>query len=271
MPWIDPVTARTIPHAEAIARMAEARVVLLGEQHDRPEDHRFQELTLAGLAACRSGLEVGFEMFPSQLQPALDTWGQGMMSEAEFLRETGWEKVWGFPPELYLPLFRVCRELLLPMFAMNVERPVVSLVGREGWQALPKEYRSWLTPAEEASAEYRRYLFAVTGGARPERKARSPDDPAFDTFVRAQQVWDRAFACAIATALSRNDSVWAAGIIGRGHLEYRLGVPKQLEALGIGPVIVALPYREVADTIPIADLVFSSVGKTQESAPASEL
>ncbi|WP_424933958.1 ChaN family lipoprotein [Amaricoccus macauensis] len=261
MSWIDPGSGEGLTHPQAVACMANCRAVLLGEQHDRAEDHRFQELSIAGLAAQVEGLQIGFEMFPRHLQPVLDVWVEGQMSEAGFLREVGWEKVWGFPPELYLPLFRICRDLSLPMIAMNVERPVVSIIGREGWEALPEEYRSWMTPAVPATPAYRRYLFEVTGGVRPGRKAQSPEDPAFDNFVRAQQVWDRAFACAIAHALEQDGAGCVAGIIGRGHLEYHLGVYAQLTSLGIEKVAVALPHRESSGEGKIADLVFASGGK----------
>ncbi len=265
MVWTEPARDRRINHSQAIARMAQGSVVLLGEQHDRPQDHRFQELTLAGLAALVPDLRVGFEMFPRSVQPVLDAWAGGRMSEAGLLRETEWETVWGFPAELYLPLFRLCRDLGLGIFAMNVARPVVSLVGREGWQALPEEYRSWLSPAVPASPAYRRYLFEITGGVRPGRKAQGPEDPAFDTFVRAQQVWDRAFACAIAAEAATHAGACVAGIIGRGHLEYRLGVTEQLDALGVGPVTVALPHGDRTGTGPVADLVFMSGEQTHYS------
>lgn len=241
MPWRDPHTGETFSHAAAIARLARSRVVLLGERHDQAADHRFQELTIAGLAARWEDLGVGLEMFPVQLQPVLDAWSGRGMSEPEFLRETRWEEVWGFDPDLYLPLFRLCRDLGLPMIAMNVARPVVSLIGREGWRALPEEYRTWLTPAAAAGADYRQYLFDVTGGARPGREARNAMDPLFDRFVRAQQVWDRAFACALARICRSGPERRTIGIVGRGHVEYGLGMPAQLRDLGIDEIAVALP------------------------------
>jgi hypothetical protein len=145
------------------------------------------------------------------------------------------------------------------MVALNCDRPLVTLVGRDGWQALPETERDWLTPAAEALPDYRRYLFEITGGARPGRAAQSPEDPAFDRFVRAQQVWDRAFACVIAEVLGRAAGGPVVGIIGRGHLEYGFGTPWQLVNLGISDVAIALPEPWDAPIAPseppIADLV----------------
>jgi uncharacterized iron-regulated protein len=159
-----------------------------------------------------------------------------------------------------MPLFALCRDLRLPMRALNIDRPLVSAIGRDGWDALPDELRGAITPARPAPPAYRRYLVAVTGGVRPGRAAQSPEDPAFDRFVRAQQAWDRAFACGLAEALAERPGALAVGIIGRGHLEHRLGVPDQLDDLGIAPVAVALPGAPAGEAIgegPIADLVFN--------------
>jgi len=253
LPWIEPATGGRLTHHDGVARLASGRVALLGERHDRAEDHRWQALTLAGLAALRADVVVGFEMFPRRAQPALDAWGDGRLDAAGLLEASRWSEVWGFEPGLYLPLFELCRDLGLPMRAINIDRPLVTAIGRDGWDALPGHERDWLSPARPASGAYRRYLFEITGGVRPGRAAQSPADPAFDRFVRAQQAWDRAFACGLAAVLEHAPAALAVGIIGRGHLEYGFGVADQLDDLGIAPVLTALPDGPVEG---IAELVF---------------
>lgn len=44
------------------------------------------------------------------------------------------------------------------------------------------------------------------------------DAPEFDRFVRAQQTWDRAFACNIAAYLNEQPEALVVGIIGSGHM-----------------------------------------------------
>ncbi len=104
----------------------------------------------------------------------------------------------------------------------------------------------------------------MTGGGSPNRKASSPGDPAFDRFVRAQQVWDRAFACVLAEALAARPGALAVGILGRGHAEYGFGTADQLDDLGIAPVRVAVPAItrswEAPVPRPVADLVFTHAG-----------
>lgn len=252
-PWTDPIRQTSLSEAEALDRMATARVVLLGETHDAAPDHAWQARVLDGLADRRPVI-AGFEMFPRHARPALDDWVESLLDLPGFLTAARWREVWGFDPALYLPLFELCRRRRIPMRGLNIDRPLVSLIGREGWDALPEAERGWLTPAVPARIDYRRYLFEATGGVRPGRTAQSPEDPAFDRFVRAQQAWDRAFACALAEAQAERPEALAVGIIGRGHLEYRLGVPPQLEDLGAGPVLVALPSAPEGPG-PIADLL----------------
>jgi uncharacterized iron-regulated protein len=198
-------------------------------------------------------------MFPRRAQPALDAWVAGVIDEAAFLSDARWSEVWGFDPALYRPVFALCRQRCLPMLALNIDRPLVSEIGRGGWGAIPSADRDWFSPALAATPAYRRYLFEATGGARSDRTAQTPEDPAFDRFVRAQQAWDRAFACAIAAALAAAPERAVAALIGRGHLEYGHGTPAQLAGLGVDGVVTALPGG-AADGPPIADLIFVHPG-----------
>ena len=239
--WHDPATGARLTHAEVIAAAARHRVVLLGETHDRFDIHRWQLHVCAAIYALRNDIAVGFEMFPRRVQHELDRWVAGELTVDTFLERTGWHTVWRFDPNLYLPLFEFCRQFGLPMLALNCERSLVTRVGQEGWSTIPEAERDGLTPARPATDAYRSYLFELTGGSRPNRDATTPDDPRFDRFVRAQQTWDRAFACNIARAMEKPAPPLVIGIIGRGHLEYGHGTPFQLADLGIDATSVLLP------------------------------
>ena len=239
--WLDGVTGSTVSHQALMAQMARKRVVLLGETHDRYDIHRWQLHVIAALHALREKVVVGFEMFPRQVQPALDRWTEGSLDTEDFLSQSEWKTVWSFPAELYLPIFHYCRQFRVPMKALNCRRALVTEVGKLGWDAVPVSDRDGLTPALTASAAYRQYLFDITGGARSERTAKEAQDPEFDRFVRAQQTWDRAFACNIAHALEETPDALVVGVIGRGHLEYGHGTPWQLGDLGVEDVAVLLP------------------------------
>lgn len=257
--WIDPLSGGGIGHGELMRRMAAKQVVLLGETHNRHDVHRWQLHVAAGLLALRPDLAMGFEMFPRRVQPALDAWVSGTLEPVAFLERAEWRTVWNFAPELYWPLFHFCRQFKVPMLALNCRRALVTEVGKMGWDAIPLADRDGVTPAKDASAGYRQYLLDILSGMRT-RDADYATSPEFARFVRAQQTWDRAFACGIADALKKPNPPLVVGIIGRGHLEYGYGTPYQLADLGIRHTAVLLPSDhetfDAAAKVGIADAVF---------------
>ena len=193
-------------------------------------------------------------MLPRRLQPVLDQLCGTSFDKEEFSRKTDWSNVWGFDLDHYWPLIQYCRDHTLPMIALNCNRPLVTKIGKEGWESQSRTIMEGISPAKSATNTYRRYLFEVTGGCRPGRAARNPLDPAFDRFVRAQQVWDRAFACAIADYRKKSPNFSIVGIIGRGHLEYFGGTPYQLEDLNLSCTVL-LPVENPEECIGAAHFV----------------
>lgn len=240
--WFIPGSDTPMPYRDLLARAAASQCVLLGESHDRADNHRWQMHVCAGLLAHRSDIVLGFEMFPARLNPVLAEWVAGELCEAEFATRAEWGTVWGFDLELYMPIFRFARDMGLEMIGLNCRRSLVREVGKGGWDSIPEEDREGLSPAAPASAAYRSYLFDLTGGRRDGRAAQSAEDPAFDRFIRAQQTWDRAFACRISERQRKPDAPLVVGVIGRGHLEFRGGTPAQLDDLGISDTLVLLPH-----------------------------
>lgn len=263
--WIDSKSPEVRTHRSVMHEMAKKRVVLLGEQHDRHDIHRWQVNVSASLLALRDELAVGFEMFPRRIQPVLDEWVAGKLEAEQFLEKAEWSKVWGFDADLYWSLFHFCREFNVKMLALNCRRDLVTRVGTEGWEAIAEEDRDGLTPARPASLAHREHLLRLTNGGPPIIQGKSADAPEFDHFVRAQQTWDRAFACNIASYLEEKPEALVVGIIGRGHMEYGFGTPDQLDDLGIGEVGVLLTeyvgetFEKVSQS-DIADAVFGLQG-----------
>lgn len=215
------------------------QVVLLGETHDSAEDHRWQLHTLAQLHARKPRLAIGFEMFPRRLQPVLDRWVAGELSEEEFLRASEWQRVWGYDAQHYLPLFHYARMNRLPMLALNVERSLVAAVDAHGWEGVPPAQREGLTRPAPPSPAYRELLRQVYDH-HPEKRR---DEAAFERFVEAQATWDRAMAAAIADYLEREPEALVVGIMGAGHVRFGHGVAHQLKDLGISRVANLLTWE----------------------------
>ena len=254
--WVVPATRRERPASEVLASAARSRFVLLGELHDRADHHRWQLQTIAALAA-RRPVVLGFEMFPRRTQAVLDRWVAGELDDATLLRETDWLRVWGFPAPLYLPLFEFARLNRAPMRALNVDRALVSRVGREGWAAVPPGEREGISDPAPPTSAYRTMLaeaLAAHGGDA------AASGGTLQRFVEAQLTWDRALAEGLVAAAKAYPDALVVGIMGSGHLEHGHGVPHQLAALGERDVAVLLPWdvgRECAQLTPdLADAVF---------------
>lgn len=269
--WAMPAAsgARIVSPSEVVDAAREARFVLLGEDHDNPDHHRWQLHSLGMLLGARGKLVIGMEMLPRRAQPVLDRWVAGDIGEAQLLRETQWNKVWRFDAELYLPIFHFARLHRLPLIALNVDRGLVRDVGGKGWKAIPPAQREGVSDPAPPSTEYREHL---RGWFEQHRRAEEPDDPAaFERFVEAQLTWDRAFAEALAQAAARDPEALVVGIIGSGHLRNGHGVPHQLRALRAGiakiwlPVTPDVPCGEL--TVGLADAVFAIAGARADDTP----
>ncbi len=232
--WVDGFSAKPVP--EPMVRAAKGSVVLLGEQHDRAGDHRWELDSLAYFARVRPGLVLGLEMFPRSKQAALDRFVAGGVSEADFLQQTDWAHVWGFDPSLYMPIFRFARDHHIRMLALNVDGALVHRVAKAGWANVPPGAREGVGDPSPPSAAYRAGLEEELQG----HAGMNVSKEGLQHFIDAQLLWDRAMAERIATQHAAQPGRLVVAMMGAGHLEHRNGVPAQLAALGIHDAAVLL-------------------------------
>ncbi len=259
--YYNPAAQHATSIEETLRRVAKYRVVLLGEHHDNAEHHRWHLHTIAALAALRPKIALGLEMVPRRLQPVLDQWTRGKLREAEFIKQLGWDTIWSFDIQYYLPLFHLARMQRIPLHALNVERELFNQVTREGWAAIPQNKREGITTPAPASKEYLRFLAASFLSHNPGRGAAPPQDgEKFARFVQGQLLWDRAMAEGLAKVARLENAPLVIGIMGSGHIVNRYGVPDQLLQLKINDVAVLVPWDKHFDCAQLnkdfADAVF---------------
>lgn len=252
---------KQVGNTTVLRDLAKQRVVLLGEDHDNPEHHRWQLHTLAQLYAIEPDMAIGFESFPRKVQPILDRWVAGEMSEKEFLTAVDWTAIWTYDANFYMPMFAFARMNRIPMIALNVERTLVSQVGEKGWDNVPVEQREGVSTPAPAPREYVELLAEIFGQHTPapshghptadtpipESDPETPPtldlkDPALLRFVQSQTVWDRAMAEAILKSLRKDRVRLVVGVLGAGHVMGGFGVPYQLAQLGEKRTATALPW-----------------------------
>ena len=260
--WVAPGGQR-LTASDVLARAAKASVVLLGETHDSAEHHRWQLQMIAALHAQRPNMVLGFESFPRRVQPALDRWVAGELSEAEFLAQSDWRNVWRMDPQLYLPLFHFARMNRIPMVALNVESSLTREITQKGYDAVPPEKREGVGRPAPPTDAYLDWLVPIwTGHERPVAKPAKADrnDPEFRRFVESQQTWDRAMAEVLVSATKRPGAPLVVGVMGTGHINHGYGVPHQLKALGVTDFVALLPWDRGAQcknlVAGLADAVF---------------
>ena len=265
--WIDVKSGNAV-QGDTLFRdvVAKNAIVVLGESHTDADHHRWQLQTLAGLYGHNGKMAIGFEAFPRRLQGVLDDWIAGKLTADAFLKASDWRRVWGYDAALYMPMFQFARINRIPMIALNVERTLVSKVGRDGWASVADGEREGLTKPAAAAVGYQRDLARVyqmkklmaaaqPGGAidpasAPEGADIDLDDktfadilrePEFQRFVDAQQTWDRAMAEALAAGQRKFPGATIVGIAGAGHVEGGYGIPHQLKDLGVAAVASFIP------------------------------
>lgn len=283
--WVDPRAGTVMSASDAAARMASASALLLGETHTRADHHIWQAQAASMVLARRERVALGFEMFPASADPALARWSAGETDLETFLDEARWETSWGFGEDIYRPLFELGRLNGLPMHGLNLPRALVSRAGREGWAAIADSEGVPSRPRAPVEA-YRRDLAAVyvqhvarrTAGSDDEGEAVPSaesvlDDPGFQRFVLAQQLWDRSMAERMAGALADGDIDLIVGFAGSGHLRRGHGIPWQLADLGVSDVVYAVPVDrdEACAGIPedLADLIFVTAPEPARAAPVA--
>ncbi|NOY63724.1 MAG: PDZ domain-containing protein [Gammaproteobacteria bacterium] len=248
--WMDPADKKIIDPSGFLRNAAQQQVVLLGEHHDQAEHHRWQLQTLAALHTLHPNMGIGFEMFSRRVQPVLDRWVVGELSEEDFLQQSEWKKQWNFAPALYMPLFHFARMNHVPIYALNVERSLIQKVGKEGWGAVPEAEREGVTDPAPPSEEYVQLLASVYsqhGHAKDGESERTEkevmDDPAFRRFTQGQTLWDAAMAQGLSAQLARDDKRLMVGIVGSGHIVNGFGIPEQLAAQGIEKVVTMVAWH----------------------------
>jgi uncharacterized iron-regulated protein len=125
-------------------------VLLIGETHDDPTAHALQDsLFRRAQAAAASGsrpLALSLEMFERDVQPVVDEYLAGIISERHFIDDA---RAWSNYRSAYAPLVNRARGGGHPVLAANAPRRYVNLVARSGpsvLSSLSEQALGWLAP-----------------------------------------------------------------------------------------------------------------------------
>ena len=243
----DTATGELLTPRELAERLADTRILFIGEDHTDMDFHRVQERVIQELH--RSGREVmvGLEMFPSPRQEILNEWSGGLLTEEEFVESSGWYESWGYRWDYYRRIFLYARDNGIPMFGVNIPRDHVRTVRTKGFEGLSAKQAAHMPESVNTDSDEHRQLF----------RAYFEDDDAlhaaisaeqWDGMYRAQCTWDAAMGWNARMALERHggeDAIMVV-LIGAGHVTYGLGAERQIRDAFDGRIssLAPVPIRD---------------------------
>ncbi len=231
-----------IASAELARRLAEVRVLFIGEEHTNGEFHRAQLRVIEALHAAGRRVIVGLEMFPWTTTAPLERWSRGELAEAQFLDEADWYGSWSHHWNGYREIFLFARDRRLRVVGVNAPRDVVRNVRAKGLESLSAEMRRRMPPTIDiASADHRALVQSYFDADDPLHSKLPPDQA--EGLYLAQVTWDAAMGWNAGQALStpRDPKEIVVVLIGAGHVAYGLGAQRQLAPHFDGRIASLIP------------------------------
>lgn len=251
----DTRTGELLSPADLAARLASARLVLVGESHTSMDFHRAQLRLLEELAATGREVLVGLEMYPYTHQEHLDRWVAGLLTEEGFLELSDWYDAWGYPWGYYRDVFLLARDRGLSLVALNTPREVVTAVRNEGFENLSPEERAHVPESIDLDSDEHRTLFRALLGVNGEEDGEGlhagMSDEQLEAMFAAQVTWDATMAWNAVEALESRGGEGAVMVVlaGSGHLAYGLGIQRQAArwldgAPGAMATVIPIPVED---------------------------
>jgi len=244
----DVSAASTIDRTTLVSRLAHARFVLLGENHDNPDHHRLQAELLRQLIDIGRRPALGFEMLDIDDAPAIAKHLATAPKDAAGLGEVvGWNQR-GWPDwTFYQPIAQVALDAGLPIVATNLRRATVRTLRRDGVAGLERGVVRQLDLDRPVPPDLRRRMADEIRnfhcGYAPEERLK--------TMVTIQRARDARMADRMIAA-ARPDGLVL--VVGAGHARIDYGIPTYLRTNAREQTLVSLAFLEVqgGKTVPEA-------------------
>ncbi|MDE0246059.1 MAG: ChaN family lipoprotein, partial [Gammaproteobacteria bacterium] len=155
----DTGTGHLLTPVELAERLADTRILFIGEDHTDMDFHRVQARILEELHRAGREVMIGLEMYPYTRQASLNDWSAGSLTEEEFVESSDWYENWGYRWDYYRRIFLFARDNGIPMFGVNVPRNYVRTVRTEGFEGLSAEQAAHMPETVNTDSDEHRQLF----------------------------------------------------------------------------------------------------------------
>ncbi|MEN0057459.1 MAG: ChaN family lipoprotein [Bdellovibrio sp.] len=207
--------------AEAVQGVTPGSVVVIGENHGFSEHQAQQVEIMETLRQQGLKVSVGLEFFTYTFQTQVEQYRQGLLLEADFLKEIQWG---GISYDFYRSqaLFPRLEEGAKTL-ALNAPRSLTGKVSKSGLASLTEEDRALLPPQ-----------FALGRDSYKERFLKMmphlPSPEAGERYFAAQSVWDDTMAWRAVEFLQAHPEQVLVIVVGDFHVQYGGGLPDRLRA-----------------------------------------
>ena len=243
----DTATGDVLTPQEMAERLADTRILFIGENHTDMDFHRVQARIIEALH--RNGREVmiGLEMYSYTRQQFLDEWSDGLLTEQEFIDLSGWYESWSYRWDYYRRIFLFARDNGIQMLGVNIPRDQVKTVRMEGFEGLNDEQAAHMPEFVNTDSDEHRQLFRAYFEDDDALHAAISEEQ-WDGMYRAQCTWDAAMGWNARLALEQyggEDAIMVV-LIGAGHVTYGLGAERQIKDEFTGRIssLVPVPVRD---------------------------
>ena len=239
---------------QILAMPGHGGTVWLGEHHNSAIDHQLQANFVRNIHTLRQGtkkttqMSVGLEMVQVQFQRVLDAYIAKVVSASEMKSKVQWDKRWSWSFDNYLPIFETCRELSIPLIALNVDSEDLGLVELGGFPNLPREkLQKYISDpvgfAQFASMEYyKTYVDYVISPSYDMHKEMGilrttitgqqlDEDMSFARFFSGRILWDEGMASNAYQWTKAHEDGLMIGLVGADHVKFNAGIPGRYQRM----------------------------------------
>lgn len=197
------------------AALASQPLVLLGEVHDNPEQHRLRAQALGRLLADGARPALLMEQFDRERQSAIDAAMASAGAQPDAVIDAGWPQGrTGWDWSFYRPFIALALQYRLPLVAANVSRTDTRRIVAQGLEAAGFDAA---VPADIAQAQADAIVASHCGQV---------DASLARQLMRAQVARDQFMA----RQLVAHAAPGAVLLAGNGHVRRDIGVPRWLPA-----------------------------------------
>jgi len=220
-------TGQTVAFAQLADAAAKADVVFFGEMHDDDETHRAELELLEAIGQRRERVILSLEMFERDVQPLLDAYLAGRITEADFVAQS---RPWPNYAADYRPLVELAKAKGWPVIAANVPRRLAGIVSRRGLPAvdsLPSADRAFVATDLQCPKDqyYDNFVAVMSGGHGGAGGAPTPTASGVrsmtDLFYESQCIKDETMAESIVQG--RKAGAIVVHFNGSFHSDFGLG------------------------------------------------